>query len=78
MLLSALSLMAFLGRVAYNAWPAAVIVICILFGIVMSLQFLVYGVHWCFRRLVEGIRIAYCRTVGIIRPGPGQPPPYES
>ncbi|EDR13445.1 uncharacterized protein LACBIDRAFT_323094 [Laccaria bicolor S238N-H82] len=47
MFTSALSLMLFLELVAFDAWPE---------GVVMSLQFLVYGAHWCVGRVVEGGR----------------------
>jgi hypothetical protein len=81
MFLSALSLMAFLGRVAYNAWPEAVIVMCLVFGIIMSLQFLVYGAHWCSRRLADGARLMareIARVFETVVGRPGPPPPYSS
>ena len=37
--------MAFLGLVAYDAWPMGVLVLCFLLGLVMTMQFLVLGVH---------------------------------
>ncbi|KIM41506.1 hypothetical protein M413DRAFT_71629 [Hebeloma cylindrosporum] len=45
MLLSAISLMAFLGLVAYDAWPRGVLVIGLLALLLMLLQFIVYGMH---------------------------------
>ena len=45
MLLSTISLIAFLGLVAYDAWPRGSLVIGLLVIVVMSLQFLVYGMH---------------------------------
>jgi len=45
MLLSSISLMAFLGLVAYDAWPIGVLVIVLLVVLVMFLQFIVYGTH---------------------------------
>ncbi|EDR06386.1 uncharacterized protein LACBIDRAFT_299945 [Laccaria bicolor S238N-H82] len=56
MFISALSLMLFLGLVAFDAWPEGVIAVCFMVGVVMSLQFLVYGAHWCVGRVVEGGR----------------------
>ncbi len=43
--ISAVSLMGFLSLVAFATWPGAVLVLCFVVGILMSLQFLVYGVH---------------------------------
>ena len=43
MLVSALSLMLFLGLIAFQAWPAGVLVIGVLVILVMILQFIVYG-----------------------------------
>jgi len=45
MLLSSISIMAFLGLVAYDAWPVGVLVIGVLVILVMILQFIVYGMH---------------------------------
>ena len=42
---SVLALVAFLGAIAWAAWPAAVLVMCVLAGILVSLQFIVYGCH---------------------------------
>ncbi|KAF8262783.1 hypothetical protein EI94DRAFT_1742765 [Lactarius quietus] len=42
---SVLALVAFLGAVAWAAWPAAVLVMCVLAGLLVSLQFIVYGCH---------------------------------
>ncbi|EDQ97997.1 uncharacterized protein LACBIDRAFT_318539 [Laccaria bicolor S238N-H82] len=57
MFISTLSLMLFLELVAFDAWPESVITICSMVGVVMSLQFLVYGTHWCVGRVVEGGRM---------------------
>ncbi|KAH9013663.1 hypothetical protein EDB84DRAFT_1444178 [Lactarius hengduanensis] len=40
-----LALVVFLGAVAWIAWPAAVLVMCVLAGVLVSLQFIVYGFH---------------------------------
>ena len=45
MLLSAISLMVFLGLIAYDAWPIGVLVIGVLVTLMMLLQFIVYGMH---------------------------------
>ncbi|KAH9159763.1 hypothetical protein EDB89DRAFT_2045521 [Lactarius sanguifluus] len=38
-----LALIAFLGAIAWNAWPAAVLVMCVLAGLLVNLQFIVYA-----------------------------------
>ena len=48
MLLSSISLMAFLGLVAYDAWPVGVLVIGVVVVLVMTLQFIAYGMHQFF------------------------------
>lgn len=40
---SVLSLVAFLGAIAWAAWAAAVLIICVLSGLLVSLQLIVYG-----------------------------------
>ena len=48
--------MIFLGLIAYDAWPEAVLVISFLVGLIMSLQFLAFSAHWCAVRIVSGVR----------------------
>ncbi|TFK35298.1 hypothetical protein BDQ12DRAFT_688289 [Crucibulum laeve] len=67
MFISALSLMGFLGLVAYDAFPQGVIVVCFLVGVVMSLQFLVYGVHRCVSLVAEGGRRGGRSVMGVVR-----------
>jgi len=47
MLLSTVSLIAFLGFVAYDVWPIGVLVIGVLVVLLMALELIVYGVHQC-------------------------------
>lgn len=42
---SVLALVGFLGVIAWTAWPTAVLVMCVLAGVLISLQFIVYGFH---------------------------------
>jgi len=69
MLLSAMSLMAFLGLVAYDVWPIGVLVIGVLVALLMTLQFIVYGMHqfaaFALRawRAGMGLIIAYFRSL---------------
>ncbi|RDB24425.1 hypothetical protein Hypma_008469 [Hypsizygus marmoreus] len=53
---SALSLMAFLGLVAFEVWPLGVLVTCFIVGLVMTLQFLVFGAHWCVMRVIGAVK----------------------
>ncbi|KAG1725260.1 uncharacterized protein EDB91DRAFT_1168896 [Suillus paluster] len=45
MFISACALMAFLLAVAWSAWPTAVLTMCFISGILISLQFIIYGLH---------------------------------
>lgn len=56
MVASAISLMAFLGLVAFDLWPTGVIVVSFLFGVVMSLQFLIFGCHQLGKGVLGGGR----------------------
>jgi len=40
-----LALVGFLAAMAWTAWPTAVLVMCVLTGMLVSLQFIVYGFH---------------------------------
>ena len=42
---SVLALVGFLGAIAWAAWPGAVLVMCVFAGVLVSLQFIVYGFH---------------------------------
>ncbi|KAG7448893.1 uncharacterized protein BT62DRAFT_732613 [Guyanagaster necrorhizus] len=46
MLLSGLTLMGFLGVVAWTVWPAGLLIMSFVVGMLMSLQFLVFGAWW--------------------------------
>ena len=46
-LISSISLMSFLGLIAYDARPVVVLMIGVLVVLVMILQFIVYGTHHC-------------------------------
>lgn len=45
MFVSACALMAFLLSVAWSAWPTAVVAMCFIAGVLISLQFIIYGLH---------------------------------
>ncbi|KAK2459535.1 hypothetical protein APHAL10511_008441 [Amanita phalloides] len=67
MVFSGMSLMLFLGLVAFEAWPQAVLVISFLIGLILSLQFLVYSAHWCATKAVHGGRAGSQRIVMAVR-----------
>ncbi|KAJ8701733.1 hypothetical protein PTI98_000490 [Pleurotus ostreatus] len=74
MLVSAVSLLGFLGRVAYNVWPEGVIVACFFVGMLMTLQFLAKGAVLCVhaasgvrRRVVSGVSWATKNRSAIVR-----------
>lgn len=46
MLMSGMSLMGFLGVVAWSVWPTGLLVLSFLVGVLMTLQFLVFGAWW--------------------------------
>ncbi|KAG2747055.1 hypothetical protein P692DRAFT_20570693 [Suillus brevipes Sb2] len=63
MFVSACALMAFLLSVAWSAWPTAVLVMCFIAGFLISLQFIIYGLHCVvicmieiFRRVHRGLK----------------------
>jgi hypothetical protein len=43
--IAVLALVGFLCAMAWTAWPAAVLVMCVFAGVLISLQFIVYGFH---------------------------------
>ncbi|KIJ60037.1 hypothetical protein HYDPIDRAFT_117720 [Hydnomerulius pinastri MD-312] len=65
--------MAFLLSVAWSAWPTAVLVMSFMAGTLISLQFIVYGVHCIVVLIVEvlrGIRRSVLRCFAWIRAAP--------
>ncbi|PPQ87414.1 LOW QUALITY PROTEIN: hypothetical protein CVT25_008110 [Psilocybe cyanescens] len=55
--------------VAFNAWPHSVIGISFLVGAIISMQFLVYGAHWCASRVAEGGRVGGRGVMTVVRVG---------
>ncbi|KAJ6498891.1 hypothetical protein C8R45DRAFT_980319 [Mycena sanguinolenta] len=64
MLASAISLMVFMAIVAFSAWPTAVIVGCFFVGLLMGLQFLVFGILW----VVKSVRKVFRFLLGGVIP----------
>lgn len=58
MFVSACALMAFLLSVAWSAWPTAVLVMCFIAGVLISLQFIIYGLHCMVICMTEILRRA--------------------
>ncbi|TFK23268.1 hypothetical protein FA15DRAFT_695183 [Coprinopsis marcescibilis] len=67
MVASAVCLMAFLGLVAFDVWPRGVVAVCFLVGIVMSLQFLVFGFHQLGKGIVGGGKRVVRVSRGVVR-----------
>ena len=61
MLISSIALLAFMFFVSFGVWPQAVLVISFLAGILVTLQYLLFGAH----RIVLGIRWAFKR-IGVV------------
>jgi len=61
MLISSIALLAFMFFVSFQVWPQAVLVISFLAGVLVTLQYLLFGVH----RIALGIRWAFKRTGAI-------------
>ena len=64
MFISSVSLMGFLGMVAFEVWPQGVMVTCFVVGLVMTMQFLVYGAHWAATKVAHGGRAAVRKMTG--------------
>lgn len=76
MFTSAFALMTFLLSVVWTAWPTAVLVVSFMAGVLVSLQFIVYGVHCAVVFVAQVARTVgrgILRCLAWIRP----PPPVE-
>ena len=61
MLISSIALLAFMFFVSFQVWPQAVLVVSFLAGVLVTLQYLLFGAHrivlgirWVFRRICAG------------------------
>ena len=61
MLISSIALLAFMLFVSFQVWPQAVLFISFLAGLLVTLQYLLFGVHrmalgirWVFKRIGAG------------------------
>ncbi|KAH9854503.1 hypothetical protein C2E23DRAFT_884079 [Lenzites betulinus] len=64
MFLSTLSLMFFLLAVAWTAWPTAVLVMSFAAGILLTSQFLVFGIHRAVNFIIWVVRVAWRKAAG--------------
>ncbi|KAH9984057.1 hypothetical protein BJV74DRAFT_588688 [Russula compacta] len=64
---SVLALVGFLGAITWTAWPTAVLVMCVLAGVLISLQFIVYGFHRLALGLAWMLRGAWLGAVYVTR-----------
>jgi CBS domain containing-hemolysin-like protein len=61
MLISSIALLAFMFFVSFNVWPQAVLFVSFLAGVLVTLQYLLFGAHrlalgirWVFKRIGAG------------------------
>ena len=61
MLISSIALLAFMFFVSFNVWPQAVLFVSFLAGVLVTLQYLLFGAHrlalgirWMFKRIGAG------------------------
>ncbi|OJT05628.1 Deubiquitination-protection protein dph1 [Trametes pubescens] len=64
MFLSTLALMLFLLGVAWTAWPTAVLVMSFVAGVLLSSQFLVFGIHRAVNFVVWVVRVTWRKIAG--------------
>ncbi|KAF9476164.1 hypothetical protein BDN70DRAFT_995871 [Pholiota conissans] len=66
MFTSACALTACLALIAFATFPQGVLVLCFLVGVLMSLQFIVFGVSWVGKRVVMGGKKGGERVRGVV------------
>lgn len=69
MFISTMSLLTFLTLVAWDAWPTAVLVMSFICGVLLSLQWLVYGLHCVIVTIVraaKAVRNGIGKVVGMV------------
>jgi hypothetical protein len=79
LVVAVLALVGFLCAIAWTAWPAAVLVMCVFTGVLVSLQFIVYGFHrlaqgfaWILRGAWSGAVYLGSRVRAVFRRRPNQ------
>jgi len=69
MLISSIALLAFMFFVSFQVWPQAVLVVSFMAGILVTLQYLLFGAHrivlgirWVFRKIGAGFSRLFLRS----------------
>ena len=65
LIIAVLALVGFLCAIAWTAWPSAVLVMCVITGVLVSLQFIVYGFHRLALGLAWMLRGAWLGAVNV-------------
>lgn len=73
MFISTLALMLFLLGVAWTAWPTAVLVMSFVAGVLLSSQFLVFGIHRAVNFVVWAVRVTWRKVAGARQSAKEQP-----
>ncbi|KAI8980628.1 hypothetical protein BD414DRAFT_420338, partial [Trametes punicea] len=77
MFISALALMLFLLGVAWTAWPAAVLVMSFAAGLLVTSQFLIYGVHRFVELIIWVVRVSWRRLATRFQSPEPAPQPHH-
>ncbi|CDO68495.1 hypothetical protein BN946_scf184499.g20 [Trametes cinnabarina] len=72
MFISAMALMFFLLGVAWAAWPAAVLVMSFVAGMLLTSQFLVFGIHRFIEAVIWIVRVVWRKIARPLQPNPPQ------
>ena len=67
MFMAACALTTCLALIAFATFPGGVLVLCFVVGMLMSLQFIVFGVSWLGRQVVIGGRAGGERVRGAVK-----------
>lgn len=69
MLMSSIALLAFMLFVSFTVWPQAVLVVSFMAGVLVTLQYLLFGAHrivlgirWVFKRICTGFSRLFSRN----------------
>ena len=71
MLISSIALLAFMFFVSFTVWPQAVLLVSFLAGVLVTLQYLLFGAHrivlgirWMFKKIGAGFSRLFSRNAG--------------
>jgi len=75
MLISSIALLAFMFFVSFHVWPQAVLVVSFMAGMLVTLQYLLFGAHrivlgirWAFKRIGAGFSRLFSRRTQEVEP----------